>query len=191
MVGVLLVLGMAMGVSCSSTPTFDRARAVDRVLARSGGGISRGQAECYVDKVTRDIGTDALETDDPEPEKIAQLTRIRIDCIGLANLGTSAPTSATVTTVPGDAGLTVPRGPGDDPQLDQLHAACGAGNGTACDQLFELAALGSAYEEFAGTCGGRTREISCGAVYPGPSIVLSGTSTSSTATTATTASAGR
>lgn len=170
---LVLLAAVAVGAGCSSEPTFDRAGAVDRVLARSGQGITRGQAECYVDAVTREVGSAALEADEPDPEKLAQMTRLRVDCIGLANLGTAP--AAPTTTPTSTPGLTVPRQPGDDPQLDQLHAACGAGNGTACDQLFDLAALGSPYEEFASTCGGRTREIRCAVVYPGPSIALSTT----------------
>ena len=169
----VVVAGLA---ACSSAPTFDRAAAVDRFLARQGSGVSRGQAECYVDRVTSEVGSAALETDDPDPEKVARLTRIRIDCVGLASLGTAAPAPLGTATSGGGTGITVPLGPGDDPQLDVLHAACGAGNGTACDQLFDLAALGSAYEEFASTCGGRTREIRCAPRYPGPSIALSTTS---------------
>lgn len=44
---------------------------------------------------------------------------------------------------------------GDDPTLDLLWDACENGNNQACDDLYLDAPLGSAYLEFARTCGGR------------------------------------
>ena len=181
------MVAVLAGGACSSPASFDRSRAVDQVLARAGNAVSRAQAECYVDRVVNELGSSALETTDPDPEKVPRLTSIRIDCVGLASLGTFPPSVSTVTTA--GSGLTQARRPGDDPQLDQLHAACGAGNGTACDQLFELAPLGSPYEEFAGTCGGRTREIRCAVAYPGPSIVLATTTSASSTPSPLTTSA--
>lgn len=46
-------------------------------------------------------------------------------------------------------------GYGDDPALDALYDRCDGGDGAACDELYWSAPLGSAYEEFGGTCGGR------------------------------------
>jgi len=45
--------------------------------------------------------------------------------------------------------------PGDDPALDELWVACGAGDGAACDELYFAAPSGSEYEDFGFTCGGR------------------------------------
>jgi hypothetical protein len=44
---------------------------------------------------------------------------------------------------------------GDDPELDALWDACEAGSGSACDDLYYTSPGGSAYEEFANTCGNR------------------------------------
>lgn len=44
---------------------------------------------------------------------------------------------------------------GADAELDALVDDCAAGDLAACDQLFRDAPLGSAYEEFGDTCGGR------------------------------------
>ncbi|WP_061960742.1 DUF4190 domain-containing protein [Demequina flava] len=44
---------------------------------------------------------------------------------------------------------------GDDPELDVLYDQCGAGDGQACDDLYWASAIGSEYEEYAETCGGR------------------------------------
>jgi hypothetical protein len=44
---------------------------------------------------------------------------------------------------------------GDDIHLDELWDDCEAGNGEACDLLYETAPYGSDYEEFGLTCGNR------------------------------------
>lgn len=46
---------------------------------------------------------------------------------------------------------------GSDPELDSLWDQCEAGEYTACDDLYLAAAYGSAYAEFANTCGETTR----------------------------------
>ena len=45
---------------------------------------------------------------------------------------------------------------GDDPTLDALYDACKAGDGQSCDDLFMDSPVGSEYESFGDTCGGRT-----------------------------------
>ncbi|WP_229023186.1 DUF2510 domain-containing protein [Actinomarinicola tropica] len=44
---------------------------------------------------------------------------------------------------------------GDNPTLDALWDACEGGDGQACDDLYFQSPLGSEYEEFGDTCGGR------------------------------------
>lgn len=51
---------------------------------------------------------------------------------------------------------------GDDPVLDALWDACAAGDGSACDELWESSPVGSAYEEFGVTCGERPEVLDCG-----------------------------
>jgi hypothetical protein len=172
---VLLTLGGLAG-ACSSTPPFDRDGAVNAVLAQNS-QLTRPQAECYVDGVLRDVGSGALDTSTaPPPEVVPKLTRIQVDCIGVANLGTSLPAGPDRAGGPGsslpldesDLGGSVPRGLGDDPHLDALYRACQAGSGPSCDKLFDEAPIGSAYEDFASTCGGRTKEPVCATKYPDP-----------------------
>lgn len=161
LVGLATVL-----VGCSSGPAFDREQAVNDVLAQAGGRLDRPQAECYVDAVVRDLGSAALAPNaSPTPDQVPRLTRIRVDCTGVASLGTTPPTSAT--TIDPTSG-TEPRQLGDDPRLDGLYAACRDGGGAACDQLFDDAPLGSAYEEFASTCGGRSKQARCADGAPLP-----------------------
>lgn len=50
---------------------------------------------------------------------------------------------------------------GDSPLLDQLWDACDSGTGSACDELFATSPVGSEYEEFGVTCGGRDDVLDC------------------------------
>lgn len=160
------VLGL-LAAGCSSGPDPDREQAVRDVLALDP-RLTRGQAECYVDRVTAELGPGALSPGSSvPPEQITRLTSIRVDCIGVANLGTDPPTTIAPTSQPGDTvpGETRPERPGDDPALDALYRSCGAGDGAACDRLFDEAPLGSEYERFGSTCGDRTKELRCADVY--------------------------
>jgi hypothetical protein len=164
---VASVLAMA-GTACSSGPDPGREQAVRDVLALDP-RLTRAQAECYVDRVTAELGPAGLTPGSSvPPEQITRLTSIRVDCIGVANLGTDPPTTIPPTSQPGDSvpGEARPQGPGDDPALDALYRSCAAGDGAACDRLFDAAPLGSEYERFGSTCGDRTRELRCADVYP-------------------------
>ncbi|MEM9131285.1 MAG: hypothetical protein AAGE88_03010 [Actinomycetota bacterium] len=56
---------------------------------------------------------------------------------------------------------------GDDANLDELWLQCEAGYGRACDDLFDRSPLGSAYEEYGLTCGGRGEIFDCQAELDG------------------------
>lgn len=175
--GALLFVGAATG--CADGPGFDRAAAVRDVRALDP-RLSAEQAECYVDRVAAELGPGSLSTaSSVPPEQITKLTSIRVDCIGVANLGTDPPTTIPPTSVPGDSvpGETRPDRPGDDPALDIEYRACAAGDGPACDRLFDEAPLGSEYERFGSTCGDRTRELRCADVYPSATTAVASTVT--------------
>lgn len=53
---------------------------------------------------------------------------------------------------------TSPEGLGDDPTMDALAQDCFDGNMEACDQLFFVSEVGSAYEDYGYSCGGRVPE---------------------------------
>ena len=158
-------------VAACSSERIDRAQAVQQVVDDSDGRLTREQAECYVDAVLAQIGTAPLrEGAKLAPEQEARLTTIRVDCVGLANLG-GVPTTTDTGAVP-DAELAGPKAKGDDPRLDALWDQCALGFGQACDDLFAGSVLGSRYEDFGATCGARTREEQCAAVYPAPGVTL-------------------
>jgi hypothetical protein len=60
---------------------------------------------------------------------------------------------------------------GDDPQLDALAEECFDGDPSSCDDLYRDSDVGSDYEEYGGTCGGRTGSGQLGGCherYPDP-----------------------
>ena len=170
-VGVAVVL--AVSVAILSGRSFDRGAAIDRVVADSNGRITAEQAGCYVDRVHAEVGDAYLSpTAHPSEDVLGQLTAIRVDCIGVANLAV-APTDAagsSVTSVPSTESGNLPRRVGDSAALDALYGQCRDGFGQACDDLFAQAPVGSDYESFAVTCGNRTRELTCAAVYVSPGV---------------------
>jgi hypothetical protein len=50
---------------------------------------------------------------------------------------------------------TPPMQYGDSAALDLLYDECDSGSNAACDNLFEASEIGSEYEDFGATCGGR------------------------------------
>jgi hypothetical protein len=171
----LLVIFLAVAFAVTATvacsdDAVDRDEAVDRVIAESGGRITREQADCYVDRVLAELGGQPLRSDASIPPEVqARLTTIRVDCIGLVDLGTSP---STASSDPVEGGLPGPKRRGDDPVLDAMWDQCAAGFGSVCDELFDEAPMGSEYESFGASCGGRTREERCAAVYPSPGVTL-------------------
>jgi len=178
-VAIAMACALVVGSCSSSSDSFDRAKAIDDVLAHNKGHLTRAQAECYVDRVVNDLGSGALDLGtEPPPERVPRLTGIQIDCIGVVNLGTTVRGS---TPLPTDETFgSQPHRPGDDAHLDQLYNACKAGSGPACDQLFDEAPIASDYEEFAGTCGNRTQEVRCAEAYPDPKWPTTATTTKAT-----------
>jgi hypothetical protein len=170
----VLVVALVSWAALAWRPaSFDRDLAIDRAVDASGGRLTRSQAGCYVDRVRAALGSQYVEPDAVVSVRIGdRLTAIRDDCVGLAQLGGSAGASgaAVSSTVPVTEGGDQPLRHGDDPVLDRLWSRCAAGDGSACDELFTQSPIGSEYEAFALTCGGRTRELRCAARYPAPGV---------------------
>jgi hypothetical protein len=56
---------------------------------------------------------------------------------------------------------------GDDPGLDDLWDRCNGEDFDACIELFEISPIGSEYETWGGSCGGRVEGLAgCAALYP-------------------------
>jgi hypothetical protein len=101
--------------------------------------------------------------------------------------GTAGPpptsTGGTPSTPPATArpGESVPQSYGDDPALDRLSDACGAGTMRACDALSAAAAPGTQYASWAASCGGRSKDP-----IPGECVTTYGPEVTTTAPTTTT-----
>jgi hypothetical protein len=167
MAGLVALNGALVFSGCDRPPGFDREAAVNRVIDESGGRLTRQHAECYVDRAVAEVGAIHLEgTAEQTPGVIGRLTSIRVDCIGVNNLGRPAATGTLRPLAPDETSpRNLPTNPGDDANLDLLYQSCGAGNGAACDALFDAAPPGSHYEEFAVSCGNRTRVPRCADTY--------------------------
>ncbi len=164
---VAVVLVAASALACRSSSAPDRDTAVNDVLSQGQGKFTRQQAECYVDRVTQDLGAALLVPGArPTPAQLDRLTTIRIDCAGVASLGLPPDTRA-ILRAETQRDRNEPTRHGDSVQLDALWDACAQGSGEACDLLFDAAPVGSEYEEFASTCGGRTKELRCADRYAG------------------------
>lgn len=159
---LLVVAIVALVVTaCSDAESFDRERAVDDVLERSVDDIDREQARCYVDRVADELGSRYLDPDvQPGPERVRSLAAIRLDCVGAANLGMSPPADEQPEADEQEA-PDEPWAYGDDAELDAWWDSCEAGDPVACDQLFDLAPLGSVYEWFGATCAGEEPRERC------------------------------
>jgi len=77
---------------------------------------------------------------------------------------------APTTTVVVPAG-TPPSNLGTDATLDALAQSCYGGDMLSCDALFDLAPVGSPYQQYGDTCGGRQAPETykyCRVAYPDP-----------------------
>ena len=122
---------LAIAVTCvadlATVPAF--VQSVIDASAESGTPFTREEAICVIGKMA-----------DADPVTAAA------DCVGAD--GTESDTEDE-NDDPGPIDDY-----GDDRTLDLLWDACERGNPQACDELYTAAPLGSAYLEFARTCGG-------------------------------------
>ncbi|HSL59740.1 MAG TPA: hypothetical protein VK866_17965 [Acidimicrobiales bacterium] len=117
-------------------------------------GLSEDQAGCVLDSLLDELGLDglrAIATDDEGAEftdeqgvaVFAAFEECDVDIFGDLGEGEGGGIDSDAQSY------------GDDPELDALWDACEGGDGQACDDLFFQSPIGSEYEEFGDTCGGR------------------------------------
>ena len=114
--------------------------------------VSGEQADCVADLLVDEAGEDAFEdtdfnAEDPPPEFVAALLAIGNDQL-------TERCGIDEEAFGGSDGTTDTTDDGADESLEDLEAACGDGDFTACDDLYFSADFGSELEEFGSTCGG-------------------------------------
>ena len=114
--------------------------------------FTQEQAECFVDAVWDEIGPlDSGRITSPDDLTAAEqsaLTAATFSCIDIGGLLDDSLTGETNFS-PTD------RAPGTNAEFDALWESCGGGDAEACDTLYFDSPVGSDYEEFGLSCGGR------------------------------------
>ena len=98
------------------------------------------------------------EIDEPDADDLSDAEVVfdaATECGILEDLGTIDEVDPDAPDDSGTSGLQEGDSYGDNPELDALWDACEDGDGQACDDLYFSSAIGSEYEEFGDTCGGR------------------------------------
>ena len=126
------------------------AATIDFLAASLAGGLDLddSDARCVAEGMIEEGGADAW----------AKFVGVALDDADASDLDEVMRTAGEACGIPDDAFDGPPVDAfeyGDDPELDALYDDCAAGNGAACDNLYLSSAPGSAYEQFAGTCGDR------------------------------------
>ena len=147
-VGLALVLAL-VAAACGGGSEVTKEELVAEFVGEDL--FTQEQAECFVDAIWDDFGPlDIRQIESQEdfsPAQAAALTEATFSCIDVGDLIQDPP---PVTDL-----LPTDRPPGTDAELDAFWVACGGGDAEACDDLFIQSPLGSDYEEFGRTCGGR------------------------------------
>jgi hypothetical protein len=144
--GGLVGWGLVGGDAAAPTPAEVTAQALEE------DGLAGDVVECVLRLAERDLAVAELEP--TAREELVAGCRAARDDIARAAEPDDPPVDSPAPT-------DQPDGYGDDPELDRLWVACEQGGGAACDELFELAPIGSAYEAFGVSCGDRPAVLDC------------------------------
>lgn len=129
----------------------------DVVQAYLDTGLSENVASCVVGLGERQVELVDLDPSTPTPVETQELIdEIALSCVEAEKLG-----NPDFDETPALAFSSEPNAFGDDRVLDELWLWCEAGDGAACDELWETAPIGSGYERFGVTCGERFDLLDC------------------------------
>ena len=109
-------------------------------------GMPEEQAECFAGELSGVFTESRIRELDGGAEPTAEESMAMLAAVGECGLGGFEG---------GDIGMEEGDSYGDNPTLDALWDACEDGDGDACDDLYFQSPVGSEYEEFGDTCGGR------------------------------------
>lgn len=150
---LLLLLGACSTASEEALPPL-RSEVVEAYLDT---GLSENVASCVVGLGERQVELIDLDPSTPTPPETQEL----IDEIVLSCVEAEKLSNPDFDESPALAFSSEPDVFGDDTGLDELWLWCEAGDGAACDELWQIAPVGSTYERFGVTCGERFDLLDC------------------------------
>lgn len=154
---VLPILVVSIAACSKLDVTTTEVSRTEVVAALIDQGLDARLAECTVGLGEREFDlADLAPGADLEPNEQALIAELVLSCEGAAAILDTDPVEPEQLAF--DSGL---HGLGDDARLDALWTGCERGDGAACDRLWELAPIDSAYEDFGVTCGGRPDLLDC------------------------------
>ncbi len=151
-VAVLVVLS-----SCTDGSEIVQPTAEEVVAAHVESGMDQTVADCLVGIGMQEVSGLAMLPD-------AERTESEAIIVDVLTTSCEEASAFVVEKDPEPERLAFEDGPftfGDDPIFDQLWEACEAGDGIACNQLWETSPVGSDYEHFGVTCGNRDQILDC------------------------------
>ena len=140
----------AFGSTCGQTTTLTRGNCAS---GDTGGGVAGGS---YGDDPTLDALYDSCAVGDLEAcDALWFQSPIGSDYEAFGSICGGLESSPQFGTC---ADGSEPMNYGDDAELDALYDACTGGDLEACDDLYLFSPIGSDYEAYGNTCGGRSAE---------------------------------
>ena len=153
--GLLAVMAL---VGCTAEPEVAAPGPDAVIAAHVEAGMEPTVAECLVGIGSQELSMFALMPDGERSSSdqlmIEELTRSCEEASAFVLDEPLEPDALAFTDQP----FTF----GDDVRFDRLWERCEAGDGEACNDLWETAPVGSDYERFGVTCGDRVQVVDCG-----------------------------
>lgn len=154
---LVLSIVVTLTAACAKSEVLAVEPTVSEMIASYGElGLSPSVADCVVGlSERRDLPRlIPAETDDPAMQLvIEEFVTSCVTADALVNAAEEPPERLALSDEPFTKG--------DNDLLDAFWVACEAGDGLACDRLWEDAPVGSDYEEFGVTCGHRPELLNC------------------------------
>ena len=155
---VPLVAVVVLALAGCSSPNSEAVEITeaDVVLAYVDDGVATEVADCFVGLAQREFAYEVLLPGAASADDQPLIDEMLLNCEdAVAFLDHEEPP-------PRQSFDTGPFNVGDDMYLDRLWTECDRGDGVACDELWEEAPVGSVYESFGVSCGGRDALLNCG-----------------------------
>lgn len=150
-IGGILVLALVAGGIFLFASNDDEVGTSELAEAFEASGIPEDEAQCLAEELDGVFSEDRIrELEDADAAFTAEESQAMFEA------GSECGSFGAVD--PGDVGSSSGDAYGDNPELDALWDSCEGGDETACDDLYWESGVGTEYEEFGRTCGGRRDE---------------------------------